>query len=179
MVVALRAVVMLVILVSLPAAWVYYGPLPPSAQRMVDRAVEVAKTSLGWDQPTRPESFAISAPYYEQTSTAAPSGANRTVAAQGSVSERTEEMSKIEPTSTQVESLLEQLRSWGAAEYTLEKWGNNGQLYRFRCAMALTESDELTRQFEAVAADPVGSIEQVVGEVASWQTARLAGQRLQ
>ena len=71
----------------------------------------------------------------------------------------------------QVEPLLQQLRSRGVAEYSLEKWGSNGQLYRFRCAMPLAQNDAFTRQFEAVASDPVAPIEQVVGEVAKWQTA--------
>ena len=38
---------MLAVLVGLPAAWVYYGPLPPRAQRVVDRFVAAAKEAIG------------------------------------------------------------------------------------------------------------------------------------
>ena len=58
-------------------------------------------------------------------------------------------------------------------EYTLEKWGSAGQLYRFQCKMPLAQSNQITQQFEAVAPDPLASVEQVVGEVSSWQMARL------
>ena len=40
-----------VTLVGLPAAWIYYGPLPQGAQRVVDRFVEVARDAIGWRHP--------------------------------------------------------------------------------------------------------------------------------
>jgi hypothetical protein len=43
-----RAAVMMSVLVGLPGAWIYYGPLPSSAQRVVDRFVTIAKEATGW-----------------------------------------------------------------------------------------------------------------------------------
>ncbi len=157
MAVLIRAVLMLLVLVGLPAAWVYYGPLPSNAQRLVDRVVEVAKSAMGVAPQTQLAEGGISAPRYDYAAAAPPAS----------------------PTSPQVEPLLERLRQLGVAEYTLEKWGSADQLYRFRCKMPLVaQNEEITRQFEAVADDPFASIEQVVGEVASWQTARLGQQQL-
>ena len=68
-----------------------------------------------------------------------------------------------------------QLRQLGAVEYVLERWGD--RFYRFHCDMPLAGNSELTEQFEAVAADPQESIQQVVAQVASWQLAR-QGERL-
>ena len=46
----LRGFVMLAVLVGLPAAWLYFGPLPKNAQRVVDRVVAAAKEAVGWDK---------------------------------------------------------------------------------------------------------------------------------
>ena len=52
MAVYFRAAVMLSTLVGLPAAWIYYGPLPAGAQRVVDRFLEVAREAVsGQRQP--------------------------------------------------------------------------------------------------------------------------------
>lgn len=51
MTVFFRASVMLLTLVGLPAAWIYYGPLPTGAQKVVNRFVDVARDALGWQQP--------------------------------------------------------------------------------------------------------------------------------
>jgi len=165
MTVFLRAVVMIVVLVGLPAAWVYYGPLPQGAQRVVDRVVSVAKSAIGWEQQAEVVDDLKSAPRFDVASAPPP----LTPIEDNPAVDTTRALSQ------QAEPLLAQLRTLGAAEYTLEKWGNNGQLYRFCCAMPLAQNDEYTRQFEAVADDPLASIEQVVGEVASWQIARHGG----
>ena len=160
-----RAFVMLVVLVGLPAAWVYYGPLPPGTQRMVDQVVDAAKRAVGWERVLHPAEEAISAPHFVLESDAIAIASESA----GGVELTTEE--KVAP--PQIEPLLERLRTLGVVEYTLEKWGSAGQLYRFQCKMPLAQSNQITQQFEAVAPDPLASVEQVVGEVSSWQMARL------
>ena len=177
MVVFLRAVVMIVVLVGLPAAWVYYGPLPRGAQRVVDRVLSVAQSAIGWEQRVEAAGDLKSAPRFDFSSEAAPAyspGIGAPAAPLAEV-ERNPAADPNQALSQQAEPLLARLRSLGAAEYTLEKWGNQGQLYRFCCAMPLAQSDDHTRQFEAVAENPLASIEQVVGEVASWQLAHRGG----
>ena len=43
----------------------------------------------------------------------------------------------------------------GATYYLLESWGNDQQLYRFYCKMAVGGSADYTRYFEATDADPL------------------------
>lgn len=159
----LRAIVMLAVLVGLPAGWAYFGPLPPSAQRVVDRVVDSAKGLIGTGQEATPALDLKSAPTFDQLTDV-------------SQSQQPQAADSATATPSEFASLLEQLRSLGAAEYRLQKWGQDGQLYRFRCEMPLAESTEVTRHFEAVGSDPVASIAQVVGEVALWYNARTGRQ---
>lgn len=172
MLVFFRAVVMLAVLVGLPAAWIYYGPLPPGAQKAVDRVVEVVKNATGWQRPSENLVDAKAAPRFAATEPApafstgpAPSPPAAPGATPAGLAE-------------QAEPLLERLRALGPTEYSLEPWGRQGEFFRFRCSMPLTPGHEATRQFEAVAETPLASIEQVVGEVTHWHTARLDEQRL-
>ncbi len=162
-----RAVVMLAVLVGLPAAWIYYGPLPPGAQKVVDRVVEVVKQATGWQRPSENLLVAKAAPRF---SGAEPAPAFST---QPAPSPPAAPNGMPAGLAEQVEPLLERLRALGPTEYSLEPWGRQGEFFRFRCAMPLTPDHEATRQFEAVAATPLASVEQVVGEVTHWQTARL------
>lgn len=178
MAVLLRAIVMLLVLVGLPAAWVYYGPLPPGPQRMVDQVIEAAKASANWAKG----STVVASDQHDLSTPTAPvfNASSRTlfdpqvVPAAGSAPLVTETNRAAigETITTQIEPELSLLRSMGAEEYVLERWGADQQLFRFRCAISLGGNDELTRQFEAVAADPIATVREVVGEVTSWQNAR-------
>jgi hypothetical protein len=75
----------------------------------------------------------------------------------------------------QVEPLLNRLRQLGVVEYALERWGDGGKLYRFRCEMPLSAVADMTQQFEAVADDPQTTVEQVVAEVSQWQLSQHSG----
>jgi hypothetical protein len=173
-----RALVMLAVLVGLPAAWVYYGPLPPEGQRVVDRLVSVAKEAIGWEKTATSER-ADSLP-----ATGVPP-AWRSAAAAGVDSSAKITVNPIEPNEApplvapraptfaeRVEPLLARLREFGVVAYDLEPWGTTGKLYRFHCEMPLGASAQLTQQFEAVADDPQATVEQVVAQVAQWQTDR-------
>ena len=159
MAVMFRAIVMLVVLVGLPAAWVYYGPLPPAAQQVVDRAVEVVKDAVGWEQALEDET---------EIGPVAPP--QRFAVAPASYEAPIQTVGPTDDLNTQAKPLLEQLRSMGATEYQLQQWGGQGQFYRFRCSMSLAEGEQLTQQFEAITDNPLVSIEQVVGEVTAWRS---------
>jgi hypothetical protein len=155
----LRATVMLVILVGVPVAWIYLGPLPMEAQQVVNRLITTAKNRLVMVPLAVPGQPRISAPRFDIPVSPGKSflvGAADTAGI----------MSDVEPE-------LEQLRSMGVAEYALESWGMRGNLYRFHCIMPIGPSDNLTTQFEAVNEDPRVSVRQVHHEVASWQQDRL------
>jgi hypothetical protein len=166
MVVFLRAVVMLLVLVGLPAAWIYYGPLPQGAQQAVDRVLEVVKETIGQQQPVAEPNAQKAAPRYDVTAQTLKN------------SSPTPSLPPAPPQAApgpvglaeQVRPVLEKLRSLGSTEYSLEPWGSSGDFFRFRCAMPLVAQDrQFSQQFEAVAATPRASIEQVVSEVARWK----------
>jgi hypothetical protein len=208
-----RAVVMLVVLVGLPSAWVYYGPLPPSAMGVIERTVATAKQQFGWDTPATATTWLKEPPMTAPRFDASIAQATHTLQQHPTLQQQTtvEQTARPLPPVTreitevtrdaqfslasasvpisqpatpapvddelakQLEPHLAVLRSLDAAEYTLENWGGEGQLYRFRCAVALGDNDDHTRQFEAVHADPLRAVHAVVGEVTSWQNARNLG----
>jgi len=172
MAVVLRAGVMLVVLVGLPSAWVYYGPLPAGAQSLVDRVVEISKTALAGETATPLRDAALVAPRYWVAADPVrddPARATSPTADAGVQSPKNSDLRE------QLEPHLSILRKLGASEYTLEDWGQNGQLVRFRCAVSMGTGADFTRQFQVVAADSLTAVRQVVGEVSSWQNARGGG----
>jgi hypothetical protein len=178
-----RALVMLSVLVGLPAAWIYYGPLPPEGQRVVDRVVSAAKEAIGWNKSAPFEStdsadvnYQPPAPPFTPKSTSGEVIQTSTFTSPSVSAAPALIPAKPASFQEQVEPLLAQLRQFGVIEYALERWGDGGKLYRFRCEMPLGASDQFTQQFEAVGADPQMSVEQVVAEVSQWQlTHRSAG----
>jgi hypothetical protein len=166
---AFRAAVMLAFLVGLPAAWIYYGPLPEQAQRTVDRLIQDAKEAVGWNDrggAGRATGFAT-----KQQQPAAP-GFVASPPRPDLVGATAESSSAANPLAANLEPLLARLRELGVAGYALERWGSGGQWYRFHCEMPLTQAGEAMQQFEAVAVDPQATVEQVVAEVSSWRLAR-------
>ncbi len=187
MVVFFRALVMLLTLVGLPAAWIYYGPLPQGAQRVVDRFVEVARDAVGWRQPVTTDSvkYMKTPPRYEEvlpTENEMPAVSRATfqgTSAPVRLASASETLPPLPSTSTpvdvgqdlnsQIEPHLALLQKLGVANYSLERWGEG---YRFKCAIPLGDNVDFTRQFEAINVDPLATVRQVVGEVTSWQNAR-------
>jgi hypothetical protein len=173
MVTAIRATVMLAVLVGLPAAWVYYGPLPDRAQRVVDRFVAAAKEAVDWKngraRAPKPAAPAATAPKFAAATAPLSIGAVTTPAA----ATPSPMPAPASPTlAERMEPLLAELKKYGVAEYALEPWGAERRLFRFHCEMPIGGSDKVTEQFEAVAADPQTSIAQVVADVTSWRAAR-------
>ena len=167
MAVYLRATVMLIVLVGLPGAWVYYGPLPEKAQAFADRVIELGKTA--WEgEIVETQQELITAPRF--ASNLEPVRYDEQIKPASRVTAVSDD-SEVSLES-QVEPHLSVLRSLGASEYALEEWGEEGQLFRFRCKVALGSSDDWTKHFEAVSEDALTAILEVVGEVSSWQNAR-------
>jgi hypothetical protein len=195
---AFRAVVMLAVLVGLPAAWIYYGPLPAGAQRVVDRVAAAAKEAVGWNKSSdvqdhwvRVEQSRAASPRPIQA-TLVPAVHEEEAAPPALLAARADHLaeragytcadghscadggdsapSKPLTLADRLDPLLARLRQLGAIDYALEHWGEGGALYRFHCEMPVGATP-LTQQFEAVAADPQQSIELVLAEVNSWQRA--------
>jgi hypothetical protein len=62
----------------------------------------------------------------------------------------------------------QRLRQLGATYYLLEAWGNDRQLYRFYCKMAVGGNASYTRYFEATDSNPLQAMAQVLQRVETW-----------
>ena len=62
-------------------------------------------------------------------------------------------------------SIQNRLRQLGATYYLLESWGNDRQMYRFYCKMAIGGSAAYTRCFEATDANPLQAMRQVLRQI--------------
>jgi hypothetical protein len=65
--------------------------------------------------------------------------------------------------------LASRLQELGAMNYLLEKWGDEGHLYRFRCEVAIRDYPGLRQHFEAVAPTGEEAIRRVLAEVIARQ----------
>lgn len=70
----------------------------------------------------------------------------------------------------QFRAIPERLRQLGATYYLLEAWGNDQQMYRFYCKMAVGGSADYTRYFEASHSDPLQAMQQVLQQVEAWRS---------
>jgi hypothetical protein len=66
-------------------------------------------------------------------------------------------------------TIQERLKKLGATYYVLESWGNDQQLYRFYCKMAVAGNADYVHCFEATNSDPVQAMQQVMQQVETWR----------
>jgi hypothetical protein len=74
------------------------------------------------------------------------------------------------PASDPFHHVQDRLRQLGATYYLLESWGNEQQVYRFYCKMAVGGSADYTRCFEATNSDPLQAMLQVLRQVETQRT---------
>jgi len=77
--------------------------------------------------------------------------------------------------SSDVDDIPKRLQQLGATYYVLESWGNDQQLYRFYCKMAVAENADYTHCFEATDTDPRQAMQRVLRQVESWREATANG----
>jgi hypothetical protein len=65
--------------------------------------------------------------------------------------------------------LFSRLEALGVTDPQLAPWGLSGQMYRFCCRASWAGTPAFTRHFEAVAAEPLSAVEQVVAKVEAWR----------
>lgn len=74
--------------------------------------------------------------------------------------------------------LYSRLAELGAVEPRLAAWGSSGRLYRFACEASPAGAPGLHRQFEAIAAEPLSAVAEVVDKVAAWRMTQVESARL-
>jgi hypothetical protein len=70
-------------------------------------------------------------------------------------------------------SMERKLREYGATYYLLETWGNDREMFRFHCKMAVGNDPNYTRHFEAIDHDALRAMHQVVNRVEAWRAGRV------
>jgi hypothetical protein len=70
---------------------------------------------------------------------------------------------------TDYRQIQERLQKLGATYYVLESWGNDQQLYRFCCKMAVAGNADYVHCFEATHSDPLRAMQEVLQEVEAWR----------
>ena len=65
--------------------------------------------------------------------------------------------------------IQQRLRDLGANYYLLENWGDQGKCYRFHCRIAVANSTNFTKHFEATDEQPLGAMTRVLGDVEAWR----------
>lgn len=178
-----RAIVMIVAGVIVVKGWQLYGPTAEQVKSFGVRAIEMAQVALSNEQPTEAEPTARNDPRL--------AAAPRTALATASVVEPAPLFSGLvgtdegvaTPLAAQVGNisllpagvadrlppLYSRLEELGASDPQLRPWGSSGQMYRFCCRAALAGAPSVARHFEAVAAEPIAAVEQVVASVESWR----------
>jgi len=68
-------------------------------------------------------------------------------------------------TNSEAVHVQRRLRELGAAYYALETWGAQGRLFRFHARIPVSGTTGGLRHFEAVDADPVRAMREVLGQV--------------
>lgn len=155
---------------------VYFAPdsLPPQVRRVVDRVGEFMSDCLASETRNPPladecpggrcsvemPALASLAPPIPPERVAVDPAAPQVAAPTESV-----DAAALRP-------LLAQLIDFGVGEYELRRWGSSGNLYRFRCAAPLAGDLQHSQQFEAIAASPTETVQQVLADVAAWRLAR-------
>jgi len=62
------------------------------------------------------------------------------------------------------------LRALGAVYYLLERWGEDGQIYRFQCRMAMNQDPNHFCSFQATDRMPLAAMQQVLAQIETWRS---------
>ncbi len=65
------------------------------------------------------------------------------------------------------------LRQLDARYYRLEKWGNQGELFRFSCYVSTSGSQPYQKHFQAIDSDELRVMETVIQEIEQWKRASI------
>ena len=105
---------------------------------------EAITQQVSWEQP-RTESPPMAQPHTAQQQTAQPQD---------------------------FESLKRHLDALGATSYSLVKWGNRGELFRFSCLVASSGPHAYEKHFQAIGANEMIVLQTVITEIERWKNAR-------
>lgn len=184
-----RVAVMAGVLVVVVKGWHLYGPSRDQVTSMAVRAIELGDSVLAKFRQASVNPRVAAAPLVgapapappfaqplPPTTIAPPAG---DVALASATLPATPTAPHVDAGDARIEAALARLQQLGAGEHQLQPWGSGGRLYRFCCSAAWGGAPGYSRHFEAVAAEPLSAVEQVVDQVAAWRAAQQGAGRLQ
>jgi hypothetical protein len=132
-------------------------------QSAAARETSQASAAPAWQGQSagQPSSGVIPAGYQAPADSQAPRAATGLTAGQNGVG-------TVPPGGDPFRTTQERLKQLGATYYLLESWGNQQQMYRFYCRMAIGGNPNYTHYFEAVESDPLQAMHRVLAQVESW-----------
>jgi hypothetical protein len=142
---------------AIPAPEACVDPLASSESSPLPSSSTVAKTSA--TSSCQDSSFPVMPASFQSPAVAEP--ATMPEAGVGTVKMTENASLAADP----FHAIQDRLRRLGATYYLLESWGNDQQLYRFYCKMAIGGSSNYTRCFESTNADPLQAMTQVLRQV--------------
>jgi hypothetical protein len=66
-------------------------------------------------------------------------------------------------------TLEEQLKTLGAKSYKLEKWGREGNLFRFSCLVSAPDFYQYEKHFQAIGTDEMSVMQTVIAQIKQWR----------
>ena len=70
------------------------------------------------------------------------------------------------------ESLKLHLKTLGVSSYSLQKWGNSGELFLFSCLVSPTEPHTYEKHFQFIGSDAIAVIQTVIADIERWKSGR-------
>lgn len=122
-------------------------PVSPPASRVAPEAPQVAQAAFAEDSTA--------------THHAVPSSVARTAA--------DEYAQRASHGAYRWQEIQHRLRELGATYYLLETWGPGGEQFRFHCQVAVAGNSSYARSFEAVGANALEAMEEVLQQVELWR----------
>ena len=70
------------------------------------------------------------------------------------------------------QAIRQRLKELGSTYVLLESWGDEQELFRFYCKVAVAGNPHYAYRFEATSSDPLAAMAKVLQQVEAWRTAR-------
>lgn len=187
LVTALRALIMLSVLVALPMVALRGARLPERAWKVVEAVQQRAGELIGRPAaasetdalPPLDLSLPLRHPAQEAAAMpepiTAPLEPPRAEPPAHLTAARVEPAPRPEPAASAEEgaslrAIQRELRTLGATDCVLETWGNGGDLYRFQADVAVHDDPNYHRNFQALHADPLAAMREVLAQVRDWRS---------
>ena len=144
---------------------------PPNGQWLDNQVRQAAATDAVGGRPPLAADSGFAAPETSRQMPSTMPPANMS-AAPGQFPGDTQSTPPSTASPERFETHARKLREYGATYYLLETWGNEGELYRFHCKIAVGNNPNFTQRFEATDRDAMRAMARVVEQVEAARASR-------